>query len=263
MEKSNNASRVEPVQLGLNSRFVFECHPGVSCFTQCCRGIDIILTPYDILRLKTRLGLTSEAFLAIYTELKFLEKTDLPIVTLKLLDDEKNSCPFVKDGQGCIIYEDRPTTCRYYPLGIASLSYTKEREGDEFFFVVREAHCKGFDEQKEWTVKEWRRDQGVDIHDEINAGWTELVVMKKSFPANITINEKAKQMFFLASYNIDKFKQFVFESSFLARYEIEDSVIEAIKKDDVALLRFGFKWIKSVLFQSDEIEENRSFKLKK
>ncbi|MBU0993713.1 MAG: YkgJ family cysteine cluster protein [Proteobacteria bacterium] len=263
MENDNKVSRVEPVQLGLNSRFIFECHQKVSCFTKCCRGIDIILTPYDILKLKNRLGLSSDEFLAIYTDLKFLEKTDLPIVTLKLLDDEQHSCPFVRDEEGCIIYNDRPTTCRYYPLGIASLSYTKEREGDEFFFVVRESHCKGFDEEKEWTVKNWRKDQGVDIHDEINAGWTELVVMKKSFPANITINEKAKQMFFMASYNIDKFKRFVFESSFMDRYEIEDSLVEMIKNDDIELLKFGFKWIKSVLFQSEETGEIKGFKLKK
>ena len=29
--------------------FEFRCHPGVACFTDCCRGIDIMLTPYDIL----------------------------------------------------------------------------------------------------------------------------------------------------------------------------------------------------------------------
>ena len=263
MSTEKKPSRIEPVQLGLNSRFIFECHPKVSCFTQCCRGIDIMLTPYDILRLKNRLRLTSDAFLTIYTDVKILEKTDLPIVTLKLLDDERNSCPFVKDGEGCIIYEDRPTTCRYYPLGIASLSHTKEAEGDEFFFVVREKHCKGFDENKEWKVKEWRQDQGVDIHDEINAGWTELIVRKKSFPATITINEKAKQMFFMASYNLDNFKKFVFESSFLDRYEIEKDVIEKIKQDDVELLQFGFRWLKSVLYQNEEIEEDSEFKQKK
>ena len=107
-----------------------------------------MLTPYDILRMKKRLNLSSEEFLAIYTELRILEKTDLPIVTLKLLDDEQKSCPFVRDEEGCIIYADRPTTCRYYPLGIASLSYTEQREGDEFFFFIKEPHCKGFDEKK-------------------------------------------------------------------------------------------------------------------
>lgn len=58
---------IPPVRLGYQSRFKFECHPGVSCFTQCCRGIDIILTPYDIIQLKHRLELDSEQFLAIYT----------------------------------------------------------------------------------------------------------------------------------------------------------------------------------------------------
>ena len=263
MDSKENRPKIDPVQLGLNSKFIFKCHPGVSCFTKCCRGIDIMLTPYDILRMKKRLDLSSEEFLAIYTELKFLSKTDLPIVTLKLLDDDLNSCPFVKDGEGCIIYEDRPTTCRYYPLGIASLSYTEHSEGDEFFFFVKEPHCKGFDENKEWTVKEWRSDQSIDIHDEINAGWTELIVRKKSFPGNITINDKAKQMFFLASYNIDKFKKFVFESSFLERYDIKQNILDKIKNDDIEMLKFGFRWIKSVIFQSEDIEENREFKLKK
>jgi len=31
---------------------------------------------------------------------------------------------------------------------------------DKFFFVVKEDHCKGFEEDKEWTIEEWRKDQG-------------------------------------------------------------------------------------------------------
>lgn len=79
---------IQPVRLGPDSRFQFRCHPDVKCFTQCCRGINIILTPYDIIGLKNRLGLASEEFLAVYTELQMLEKTDVPVVTLKLLDEE-------------------------------------------------------------------------------------------------------------------------------------------------------------------------------
>ena len=84
MEENKNVSaKIEPVRLGLNSRFQFKCHPGVSCFTQCCRGINIILTPYDVIRLKSRLDLPSDQFLAIYTKPHLLEKTDLPVITLK------------------------------------------------------------------------------------------------------------------------------------------------------------------------------------
>ena len=260
--KSDNAKKSEilPVQLGYDSKFHFKCHKGISCFTKCCRGIDIMLTPYDILTLRKRLELSSEEFLAIYTDLKLLKKADLPIVTMKLLDDEQKSCPFVRDDRGCIIYDDRPTTCRYYPLGMGSLSYadntddSKDDENDAFFFMVKEAHCRGFEEKKEWTVAEWREDQGVNIRDEVNAGWTDLIVRKKSVPASIKLSEQSKQMFFLACYNIDKFKQFVFESSFLDRYELDASRIEEIRTDDIKLLQFGFEWIKSIFFQKDKLK---------
>ena len=115
MNSSDHMADIPPVRLGLDSKFEFKCHKGVKCFTKCCRGINIILTPYDIIRLKRRLQLSSEEFLAMYTTPQLWEKTDLPVVTLKLMDDELQSCPFVKDA-GCIIYADRPSTCRYYPL---------------------------------------------------------------------------------------------------------------------------------------------------
>ena len=245
---SGAMASVEPVRLGPDSKFNFCCHPGVPCFTQCCRGINIILTPYDIIRLKNRLQLSSGEFLAIYTEPRMLEKTDLPVVTLKLLDDEQSSCPFVRE-DGCLVYADRPTTCRYYPLGVASLSHKEGADDQGFYFFVHEPHCRGFEEQTEWTVMRWREDQGVDIHDEVNAGWTDLVVRKRSFPPNVKLTEQAKQMFFMAAYNIDKFKSFVFESSFLQRYDIPEERVRKIREDELELLAFGLEWIKSLLFK--------------
>jgi uncharacterized protein len=248
MNSSDKMASIDPVQLNLDSRFSFQCHKGVECFTKCCRGINIILTPYDIIRLKNRLALSSDEFLAIYTRPQVLEKTDLPVVTLKLLDDELESCPFVRD-DGCLVYQDRPTTCRYYPLGVASLSHQDDSGEGGFYFFVHESHCLGFEESRQWTVREWRQDQGVDIHDEINAEWTDLVVRKRSFPKNIRLSEQSKQMFFMASYNIDKFKQFVFESTFLERYPVDADTRAKIENDELALLVFGLKWLKTVLFK--------------
>jgi uncharacterized protein len=241
---------IQPLRLGPNSRFSFRCHKDVKCFTQCCRGINIILTPYDVIRLKTRLGLSSEEFLAIYTELQMLEKTDIPVATLKLLDEEgsKKACPFVRP-EGCIVYEDRPTSCRYYPLGLATLAYKDDPDGDEFFFMVREAHCLGFEEDKSWTVLEWREDQGADVHDRINAQWTDLIIRKRSFPPNLHWTEQTKQMFFMASYDIDRFRSFVFGSSFLKKFPQEPQTLEKIKTDDVALLEFGLNWLKGLIFK--------------
>jgi len=252
-------SGIPPEQLSMKSRFQFQCHKGVSCFTECCRGIDIMLTPYDVLTMRKKLEMSSEKFLAIFTTPQILEKADMPVVTLKLLDDERNSCPFVEDKDGCVIYEDRPTTCRYYPIGVGSLSYSGEQgEKDDFFFMVKEAHCKGFEEKKEWTVAEWREDQGVDLRDEVNEGWMDLMVRKKSLPPSMQLSEESKQMFFTVCYNLDKFKAFVFNSSFLDRYEIAESRIEEIREDDVKLLQFGFEWLKATFFQAGE----ENFKMK-
>ena len=250
----NKTANIPPVQLTENSRFQFKCHPGVPCFTQCCRGIDIMLTPYDVIRIKNRMGIPSEDFLALYTKPQLLETTDLPVITLKMMDDEQRSCPFVRE-DGCIIYEDRPTTCRYYPLGVATLSYKEQQEGG-FYIFINEPHCKGFDEKDQWTVTEWRKNQGLDIHDEINGLWADLIVRKKSIPANVRLTEKTKKMFFTASYDMDGFRRFVFESSFLTLYDIDRKTLEEIRSDEIALLRFGFNWLKWLMFKEGDFQLN-------
>jgi Fe-S-cluster containining protein len=258
MDKPDRMANVTPVRLGLDDEFEFKCHQRIKCFTQCCRDINIILTPYDIISLKNCLGLSSEEFLVLYTEPQILGKTDLPVVILKFLEEEGTdsdgkSCPFVREN-GCLVYKDRPTTCRYYPLGVASLSHKEDPAGDEFYFFVHEPHCLGFEEKKKWTVSQWRKDQGVDIHDEINAEWTDLLVRKRSFPPNMKLTEQTKKMFFLASYNIDKFREFVFDSTFLKRYAIEDATVEKIQSDEIALLKFGMKWLKWLLFKEGDFK---------
>ncbi len=247
---------IPPVRLSGKSAFSFKCHKDVACFTKCCHGINIMLTPYDIIRLKNRLQMSSEEFLAMYTIPRILEKTDLPVVTLKMLDDVEGepACPFVREN-GCLVYEDRPTTCRYYPIGVGSLNY-KEEDPDGFYFFVNEPHCLGFEEDADWTVDEWRRDQGVDVHDEINALWTDLIVRKRSLPPNIRLTQKTKNMFFTASYDIEKFRRFVFESSFLTIYDIAAEEIEKIRNDELALLDFSFRWLNWLLFRQGDFKLN-------
>jgi Fe-S-cluster containining protein len=249
-------ARIDPVMLSPDSQFKFKCHKGIKCFTRCCRDINIMLTPYDIIQLKNRLQLASDRFLALYTEPQILEKTDLPVVTLKFLPEEgaatgTKACPFVRREEGCLVYSDRPTTCRYYPLGVANLSHKEDAEGDAVYFMVHEPHCLGFEEDTLWTVEQWREDQGVDLRDRVNAEWTDLLVRKRSFPKNVKLTDQSKKMFFLVSYNIDKFRQFVFESSFLKRYEADAATLEEIRNDEIALLQFGLKWLKGLLFKQD------------
>ncbi len=252
--KATNPSNIMPKKLTLDSKIKFRCHPGVRCFTACCGGIKIILTPYDILMLKKRLKLPAHEFINQYTVPVYLEKTDMPGVAIKLREDD-NKCPFVTP-EGCTVYTDRPSACRYYPVGMADFheggaDSTKENEQiteDKFFFIVKEDHCKGFEEDKEWTVREWREDQGVDVRDEMNKEWLRLVMRRKSFGMQATLSDQAKRMFFMASTDLSHFRTFIFESSFLDTYELDQETIDKIREDDVELMHFSFKYLAATLF---------------
>lgn len=263
--KENNPSAVLPEKLTLDSRIKFRCHPGVSCFTACCGGIKIVLTPYDILQLTKRLDMPAHEFLHTYTQPTYLEKTDMPGVMIKLREED-NKCPFVTP-EGCTVYTDRPSACRYYPVGMADFHEGNRKEGDKdiigeedkFFFIVKEDHCKGFEEDKEWTVREWREDQGVDVRDEMNKEWLRLVMRRKSYGHQATLSEQAKRMFFMASTDLAHFRRFVFESSFLDTYILDDETLKKIKEDDVELMLFSFKFLAATLFgaQTMNIKEDK------
>ena len=47
------AAAVNPaVRLSVDDTFRFGCGPHVPCFTECCGKLELVLTPYDVLRLK-------------------------------------------------------------------------------------------------------------------------------------------------------------------------------------------------------------------
>jgi hypothetical protein len=56
------------------------------------------------------------------------------------------------------------------------------------------------------------------------------------------------QMFMMACYNLKKFREFIFRSSFLTKFELSSEDIELIRENDVILLEFSFKWLKFALF---------------
>jgi hypothetical protein len=125
------------------------------------------------------------------------------------------------------------------------------QDEEKFFFIVKEDHCKGFEEDKEWTVAEWRADQGVDVRDEMNKDWLRLVMRRKSFGHQASLSEQAKRMFFMASTDLDHFRRFILESTFLETYIIDDETLDKLKNDDVELMLFSFKYLANALFGAE------------
>ena len=234
---------VQPIRLTPQSRFKFRCHPGVPCFTDCCGKTTIIVTPYDILRLKERLGITSGEFLEKYTRREEHDKSGLPLVVMDM-PRFGGVCPFVRPVTGCQVYSDRPGTCRYYPVGQGLL--ITEEGLDEFYFLIKEPHCKGFESDHEWTVQSWKEDQGADYYDEMNKEWKAMMLRRSSVGKPDT-DERTKNLFYMVMYDLDQFRRFIFKSRFLQIFNVDEDTLQRIYEDDLELLQFGYDYLKMAL----------------
>lgn len=245
-------SPVKPVQLALDSTFQFHCHPGIDCFNECCRNIDIQITPYDIIRLKQRFGISSSEFVSRYTVPFEMDFHGMP--GLKLLTKPgSRECVFLGE-KGCTVYEDRPAACRYYALGVMGVRAKDSSVVEDVYFVVREDHCHGHNEPKTQTVREYRLEQGVDRYDEMNRGWRDIIIKKRSSGPTIgKPSERSMQLFDMCSYDMDSFRDFIQTDSFREVFDLDDAEIERLAGDDEALLQFAYRFLKQVLFGEQSI----------
>jgi uncharacterized protein len=234
-------------RLGPDDTFRFGCHPGVSCFNKCCGDVNIFLSPYDVLRMKRRLGLTSGDFLDKYTLMPVHKGMKTPVIMLRMNDDEAKTCPFLTDA-GCGIYSDRPWPCRMYPLGLAAQKDTPDGwRGERFYFLLQEEGCRGFDEPREWTVRQWLDSQGIDAYDEWGEAFKELT-LHQFFESGGMLSPEKMHMLFTACYDLDKFREFVFESTLLQRFDVDEDLVHEMRYSEEALLRFAFLWVRFSLF---------------
>jgi len=168
-------------------------------------------------------------------------------VMLRMNEDEAKTCPFLTE-EGCGIYSDRPWPCRMYPLGLAAQKDTPDGwRGDRFYFLLQEEGCKGYDQPRQWTVRQWFDDQGIDEYDEWGEPWKELT-LHKFFEEGGTLTPEKMHMLFTACYDLDRFREFVFESTLLQRFEVDEDFVEEMRYNDEALLRFAFLWLRFSLF---------------
>lgn len=219
--------------------FRFRCGKDLPCFNQCCRDVNIALTPYDLLRMRRALAIGSKEFLDQYCVLPFRKEQRFPVVLLRMNDDSERTCPFVTES-GCSIYQDRPWACRMYPVGEASPSDSSEQE---FFFIVDEDVCKGHQIDREWTIEEWLKDQEVTPYNALGDEFKKLL-LDEAFREKRELAPQQINMLFMTLYDLDQFRRFILESSFLKRFKVKRQLVDRIRSDDEELLRFGFRWLR-------------------
>lgn len=238
-------------RLSPEGRFCFRCDASLDCFTHCCRDVSIVLTPYDVIRLKRQLGMDSSEFLEKHTISPFTPEQKFPILLLKM--DAEGKCPFVSE-RGCGVYAGRPWACRMYPLGVAD---PKNSSPDDrrFHFLIREELCHGHEQGPERTVREWIVEQGIEEYEMAGAGFRDLT-LHDFWDRGEALTPEKTDMFYMACYDIDRFRRFVFETRFLERFEVDETLAAAMRSSDLELLEFAMQWLRFCLFRE------RTMKLK-
>ncbi|MEH0022414.1 MAG: YkgJ family cysteine cluster protein [Desulfobacter sp.] len=227
----------------------FGCGPANACFNECCRDLNQALTPYDILRMKTALGISSQTFLKTYTSLHNGPESGFPVVTFKPNPATGHACPLVTEA-GCSVYRDRPASCRMYPLARAIARDRATGAIREFFAMIREDHCKGWDQAHTATVREWLDGQEVDEHNRQNDKLMALISLKNQIMPG-ALDGAQSDLFYTALYDLDAFRDQILNQGLLGELDIPDRVMKALAEDDLALLDFGIGWVKYMLFGRD------------
>ena len=235
--------------------FAFACHKGLACFNQCCRNLNLFLYPYDVMRLRKALGMDSDQFLETHVDVVMREGNFFPEVLLRMADNEAKTCPFLND-QGCGVYPDRPDTCRTFPVEHGLLFKGRSTAPESVSFFRPPDFCMGQHEKQTWTLSGWADDQEAAIYNRMTAKWAAVKALFANTPWGAGgINGPKGKMAFMAAYNIDRFREFVFQSSFLKRYRVKKALVKKLRASDRELLLFGFEWIRYFVWglPSDDI----------
>ncbi|MGD8367953.1 MAG: YkgJ family cysteine cluster protein [Desulfobacterales bacterium] len=226
--------------------FSFSCGPSVSCFNRCCRDLNQFLTPYDLLRLKQGLGLSSGEFLARYGSVHDGPETGLPVVSFRTDATDGHRCPLVSE-QGCRAYADRPSSCRSYPLMRLAARSRETGRISERFFLLKERHCRGFETGRPRTVRQWIVEQGLTVYNEMNDCILELISLKNRRRPG-PLDPDARQRFVMALYDLDEFRRQVFAPTLSGDERYSPALRREAENDDTALLKLAVEWVKGELF---------------
>ena len=233
-------------RIGKEETFCFSCHPAIPCFTECCRQLELALTPYDVLRLKKACGLRSEEFLDRYVIREQEEYETFPRFYLTMIDDGRESCVFVSKA-GCTVYQDRPGACRAYPMGRAAI---RQPDGgmEEFFVILQETHCRGFQEQQAQNAGSYSTEQGLSAYNRFNDA-VAAILQHDQIRQRKQLSAGQIEQFVLALYDLDRFRTALFAGT-LPKTTPLDSATQERLLDDEELLLFAIDWLKQILFTS-------------
>jgi Fe-S-cluster containining protein len=169
-------------EVSLDDRFCFECKRCGACCFRC----EIVLTPYDILRLCQGVRITTGEFLDYYGQITLGPESGLPVCWLDFEkvqqwrggDEQSPPCPFLAlEGEhfACGVYPYRPSCCRSFPV------FRMGKADEEPKFYLQEVNCPAAETDREYTVAEWIAHEGLaPYHRENDRFLTQVMTLTRA-----------------------------------------------------------------------------------
>lgn len=122
-----------------NDRFKFTC--AKECWGTCCTKENVTLLQLSIYDVYKLLNKRTDCSINDLISLKIDEKSGLPKAYIKW--KENGWCPNLADDGTCVVYEERPFTCRIFPLS-SDFMINDETGNVTINYKLRENFCYGF-----------------------------------------------------------------------------------------------------------------------
>lgn len=152
--------------LDIDHEFSFACD---QC-GHCCRGSDIALNPYDILKISDYYDIAVAEFLGEFTRWAVASPSGMPLVFLKTTP----GCPFINSEDLCNVYQVRPFLCRSYPV-IRIVTYNPSTDEVKIKYSL-EKNCSTIKIKKSQTIRQWLTEQCGETYLRESLRWSEFKV---------------------------------------------------------------------------------------
>jgi len=232
----------EITRLKSDQTFNFNCFPEISCFNHCCQNLQQVLSPYDIIRLKRHFNSDSTTFLQTYTITDIGPETGLPVVMLKNKSQTDLHCIFVSEN-GCLVYPDRPSTCRYYPMGRVVSKSRQTCEKSASYIMIHEPHCKGHEYLCHQNLQQWRNSQELPVFDQTNDLMIDLI-SAKSRSGLKKLSDDQRYLIYIGCYDIDAFRQYTEQQNLFSGQAFPDSL-----EGDIQWVECAIRWLETVVIK--------------
>lgn len=116
---------------------------------------------------------------------------------------------------------------------------------EQFFVLIHETHCKGFEEKPSQTPLQYSSEQGLDLYNKYNDTLINILQHEK-IRQGMQLSPQQCDDFILALYDLDRFRKEILPG-------ITEPILEQQRKafeDDVKLLSFTLDWLEKKLFQN-------------